>query len=153
MGQGFDTAKGGRARIARLVALTGLLLLSACGHLGDGPGPEAGDIRLRFEEQPAPDVFLIEAEAQREKPGGAAGLWASVQGLQRPERAEAVNLATGRTVDLALYSAGKDGSAIHLSDEAADALGIAGEPVKVRITALRQQPVIDTKEGAGFNWR
>lgn len=130
----------------RLVGLTGLLLLSACGRLalGDGPAPEEGDISLRFEEKPAPDVFLIESEARRDKPGGAAGLWAAVQGLRRPERAEAVNLATGRSVDLALYSAGKGGAAIRLSDEAAEALGIADQPVKVRITALRQQPVIGT---------
>lgn len=147
MGQRCDRAGGRRARVARRLAVATLLLLAACGRFGFGgqPAPEEGDIRLSFEEKPAPDVFLIEAEAQRDKPDGAAGLWAAVAGLRRPERAEAVNLATGRTVDLALYSAGGSGPVIRLSGEAADALGIAtGEAVKVRITALRQQPVVDT---------
>lgn len=127
----------------------GLLLaavLASCGPLGEGRGgdPAAGDLALRFEDEPSPGVFLIEAPAARDGAKGAPGLWAAVQGLRRPERAEAVNLATGATVNVALYRAGRGAPAIRVSNEAADALGIGEKPVNVRITALRRKPVVDT---------
>lgn len=131
---------------ARAAGLALAVAVAACGHLGPlAPDADPGALELRFEDQPAPEVFLIEAGAVRDAPDGAPGLWASVRGLARPERAEVVNLASGKSVDVALYRAGGSGPTIRLSDEAADALGIADEPVNVRITALRRRPVVDTR--------
>lgn len=145
MGGGGDMAEGwpGVARVAALVLACGL---AACGQPGArGPDPGPGSLALSFEDAPEPGVFLIEAPARRDRPDGAAGLWAAVRGLARPERAEAVNLATGARVTVALYRAGGSGPAIRLSNEAADALGVEEAPVNVRITALRRRPVIATK--------
>ena len=43
-----------------------LAALAGCGWLGDGPEPGAGGLRLSFEDQPEPDVFLHEGPAQRD---------------------------------------------------------------------------------------
>lgn len=147
MADGEDMSRGpkprGRAWAAGLVLA---VVLASCGPLAEGRGadPAAGDLALRFEDVPSPGVFLIEAPAVRDGARGAPGLWAAVQGLKRPERAEAVNLATGATVDIALYRAGRGAPAIRVSNEAADALGIGETPVNIRITALRRKPVVDT---------
>ena len=60
----------------------------------------------------------------RDRADGAAGLWAVVPGLTRPERARIVNLDTGDETVVALF-AGRPGP-VRLSNEAADALGIDG---------------------------
>ncbi|MFT3973425.1 MAG: hypothetical protein QM699_08245 [Amaricoccus sp.] len=135
----------GRSRVARVAAVGLVLALAGCAQLG-APGP-AGDgaLELSFEDAPAPQVFQIEAPAVRDAKGGAEGMWAAVHGLARPERAEAVNLANGRSVDLALYRAGGKGPPIRLSNAAAEALGIGDDGVNVRITALRRRPVVDTR--------
>lgn len=137
----------GAARVAAAV-LAGMLAgtLAGCGQPGAGrPDSGAEGLALSFEDAPAPGVFLIEAPAERDGPKGAGGLWAAVRGLARPERAEAVNLATGARVNVALYRAGGSAPAIRLSNEAADALGVEEAPVNIRITALRRRPVIATK--------
>ena len=133
-----------RAGPAALLVL--VAALAACGRLpGGGEAPAGDTLALSFEDAPSPGVFLLEAPAERDAPDGAAGLWAAVRGLARPERAEAVNFATGARVELALYRAGGSGPAIRLSNAAADALGVEEAAVNVRITALRRRPVIDTK--------
>lgn len=148
MGRQEDMSPGwpGAARVARVVAIVAAVALSACGRPG-GPDPRQGDggLELSFEDNPAPSVFQLEGEAVRDTPDGAAGLWAAVSGLDRPERAEAVNVGTGKRVSLALYRARGSGPAIRLSNEAADALGVKDQPVNVRITALRRRPVVDTR--------
>ena len=83
----------------------------------------------------------------RDGPEGSAGLWAAVRGLPRPERALVENPANGAEVVVALFAAPGGGPDIRLSNEAAEALGIAGGPTVVRITALRREPQIDTTEG------
>jgi hypothetical protein len=149
MGRQEDMSPGwpGAARVARVVAIIAAVALSACGGLGGGPDPRQGDggLELSFEDEPEPSVFQLEAEAVRDTPDGAAGLWAAVSGLDRPERAEAVNVGTRKRVSLALYRARGSGPAIRLSNEAADALGVKDQPVNVRITALRRRPVVDTR--------
>lgn len=111
------------------------------------PERQASDgLRLRFEDQEVPGAFSMEGTAVRDRLDGAAGLWASVPGLKRPERALVENPATGRTVVVALYSGGR-GGAVRLSGQAAERLGVEDRPVTVRITALRQAPQIDTTTG------
>lgn len=148
MADGDDMSRGPGPRVvARAAGLVLAAILAGCGPLGQGrsAGPGDGDLELSFEDAPSPDVFLIEAPAVRDGPDGASGLWAAVQGLKRPERAEAVNVATGATVDVALYRAGGGAPAIRLSNEAADALDVGDTAVNIRITALRRKPVVDTK--------
>ena len=119
--------------------------LAGCARQG-GPADAERPLRLSFEDQPAPAAFSLEAPAVRDRPGGAGGLWAVVPGLSRPERARAVNLATGAEAVVALFAGGAAGR-IRLSNAAADALGIAAQPVAVRVTALRSRPSIATTRG------
>ena len=115
MSEGWPSAVR-TARAAALVLATGL---AACGQpRAGGPEPDQGGLALSFEDARAPGAFLLEAPAQRDAPDGAAGRWAAVRGLTRPERAEAVNLATGARVDVALYRAGGSAPAIRLSNAA-----------------------------------
>lgn len=113
------------------------LALAAC---GERPAEDEG-IRIRFEDRPAPAAFERTGGAVRDGPDGAPGLWAAVPGLPRPERAEIVNLDTGDRATVALFRT--SGTTIRVSNEAADALGIAGAAAPVRVTALRSVPEID----------
>lgn len=113
------------------------LCLTAC---GERPAPDEG-IRIRFEDRPEPAVFERTGSAVRDGPDGAAGLWAAVPGLPRPERAEIVNLDSGDSATVALFRA--SGTTIRVSNEAADVLGIADEAAPVRVTALRSVPEIE----------
>jgi hypothetical protein len=126
-------------------ALLLLALLAACGR-DRAPPPGEGELRLRFEDRAEPAAFSREGLAERDAPDGAAGLWAAVRGLPRPERAEVVNPENRRKVVVALFSAPRDGPEIRLSNAAADALEIT-DPSAVRITALRSEPQIDTTKG------
>lgn len=118
-----------------------------CGRLGGGGGVDAErPMLLTFEDMPAPGAFATEGPAVRDAEGGADGLWATVAGLPRPERARITNPETGETVVVALFR-GRAGEPIRVSNEAAGALGIGGEPVRVDVTALRSRPSIGTTEG------
>jgi hypothetical protein len=129
----------------RRIGLTLVALLAACGHPG-GEGRRDG-LRLSFEDREEPAVFAREGPAVRDGPDGAAGLWAAVRGLPRPERAQVRNPATGATVVVALFAAGPSAPEIRLSNAAAEALGIGETPVPVSITALRSEPIVDTTSG------
>lgn len=124
---------GGRG----LVAVALAFLAGACAL----PRQEDEGLRIRFEDEAAPGAFERSGTAVRDRPDGADGLWAAVPGLPRPERAEVVNLDTGKTATVALFRTG--GDVIRLSNAAADALGIAAQPAPVRVTALRSVPAID----------
>ena len=67
-------------------------------------------------------------------------------GRPRPERAELVNLETGDSVVVALF-AGRRGAPVRLSNAAAEAIGVGAAPVRVRVTALRSRPTLDTTLG------
>jgi hypothetical protein len=131
-----------RRRGSRVLAL--LAVLAACGR-PDGAGE--GALRLSFEDRAEPAAFAREGPAVRDGPQGSAGLWAAVRGLPRPERALVENPANGAEVVVALFAAGGAGPDIRLSNEAAEALGIADGAAVVRITALRRAPQIDTTKG------
>jgi hypothetical protein len=129
----------------RLGGLAAAALVAGCA----GPEARAPDadrpFRLRFEEAAAPGAFSLEASAVRDRDGGAAGLWAVVPGLPRPERALIVNLETGAETVVALFAGGA--GPVRVSNEAADALGIGAGPAPVGVTALRSRPSIDTTRG------
>jgi hypothetical protein len=120
-------------------------MLVACARTGGAPDPDR-PLRISFEDAAAPAAFSREGPAVRDRDGGAEGLWAVVGGLPRPERARVVNLETGDEAVVALF-AGPAGQPIRLSNAAADALGIGGRAVPVRVTALRSRPAIDTTGG------
>jgi hypothetical protein len=131
---------------ARRIGMLGLIFaLSACGGLDEraSESPE-GDFAIRFEDRAVPSVFEIEGLAVSDGPDGPPGLWAAVPRLPRPERAEIVRIEgrRGRAVVALFAERGAPGGTIRLSAEAADLLGIASEPVRVRVTAVRREPEI-----------
>lgn len=97
---------------------------------------------IGFDDRPAPGVFQAELLGRRDKPRGTQGLWATVSGLKRAERAEVVNLATGATTEVALFNGPVARGEARISNAAAVLLGIGATPTRVRITVLRSEPVI-----------
>lgn len=134
-------------RHRRAAALVLVALAAGCGLLPGGDASGDG-LRLSFEDVAEPAAFSREGEGRRD-PGDAAGLWAVVADLPRPERALVVNLATGAEATVSLFRGGGAPSDIRLSGEAADALGIGNRPVPVRVTALRREASIAPPRG-GF---
>jgi hypothetical protein len=107
-----------------------------------GGDPDTEGFAIGFDDQRAPKVFEAELTARRDKAGGTQGLWATVSGLGRAERAEVVNLATGATAQVALFNGPVKRGEARISNAAAVLLGIGAEPARVRIVALRSEPVI-----------
>ena len=126
-------------------ALLLLALLAACGR-DRAPPPGEGELRLRFEDRAEPAAFAREGLAERDAPDGAAGLWAAVRGLPRPERAEVVNPENRRKVVVALFAAP---AAAPRSASPTPPPTPSGSRIRapVRITALRSEPQIDTTKG------
>lgn len=120
--------------------------LAACAAPGAPAGaapPGGGVLQLSFEDVLAPAAFTRDGPAEADAADGAAGFWAVVPGLPRPERARVENLATGATTTVALYvGRANPRGAIRLSGAAAEALGVGAAPVRVRVTALRREPRI-----------
>lgn len=133
--------QAGLFRSVGWMALAALLWACAPGEeVRDGDPAGAGSVRLSFEDALVPAAFSREGLAVADAPGGAAGFWAVVPGLPRPERAQVVNLSTGAEATVALYTGGA--GSIRLSGAAAEALGIATTPTRVRVTAVRREPRI-----------
>jgi hypothetical protein len=121
--------------------LAGCLLASACVPVDPTATPGAG--RLTFQDLRAPGVYDRGGMAVSDSAEGAAGFWAAVPGIPRPERAVAINLDTGAEVEVALFAAPRSARAIRLSHEAAAALGVGDQPARIRIVAMRRKPSID----------
>lgn len=115
---------------------------------GVGAGTAAGaasgsdGFAIGFDDRLAPGIFQAELTARRDRPRGTQGLWATVSGLRRAERAEVVNLATGATTEVALFNGPVARGEARISNAAAVLLGIGAAPVRVRITVIRSEPVI-----------
>ena len=124
----------------------GLLVLALCLAACAGGPPDDDALRIRFEDRAAPGAFELTGTGVRDDPDGAPGLWAAVPGLPRPERAEVVNLDTRDRATVALFRSA--GATIRLSNEAADALGIAEGTAPVRVTALRSVPEIQPRRAS-----
>jgi hypothetical protein len=141
------TGRGGGAAIFALALLSACAALPELPDLPDLPGLGGGaaagaddTLDLRFEDVLAPEAYLREGPA-RVDAGEAAGFWAIVPGLPRPERALVENLGSGATAEVALFRGPASGG-IRLSAAAAEALGIGAGPAEVRVTALRSMPRI-----------
>jgi len=126
------------------LATTGLLCgLSGCVETaGGGLAPFApaaaskpgGDVE-------APEVFQVTDTALWDGRPSLGGIWVASPDAVDPERVIMENLATGLVVQGALFRRERDnpGPTLQISSDAAEALGIlAGQPVEIRVTALRR---------------
>ena len=109
-----------------------------------GADPAAESFTINFDDRLAPGVFDAELLARRDQPKGTQGLWATVAGLRRAERARITVPATGASVEVALFNGPVRRGEIRISNAAAVLLGIAAAPTPVRVTALRREAVIVT---------
>ncbi|MBP7242741.1 hypothetical protein [Amaricoccus sp.] len=130
-------------RLTAVAALAAALAGCAQAPSGDAApaaqrGPE--ELRLSFVDMLAPSVFDWTGPAVADA-DGAAGLWAVVPGLSRPERGRVALAGGAAHVDVALFRGGTGrNGAIRISAEAAEALGLGDGAARVRVTALRREP-------------
>ena len=157
----------------------GLLMLTAAILAGcqDGMGPFAkkpeGDaaaapvetasarsVKLVDRDVEAPDVFQVTDNALWDGRPSLGGVWVAAPEVKDPERVILRNPGNGKFVIGALFRREIDnpGPKLQISSDAAAALGIlAGQPVKISVTALRREeapvaapdatkPILDANE-------
>jgi hypothetical protein len=129
-----------RSRLAAFLIAALAAAPSACAVLIADPDADADGIRLSFEDVLAPSAYRREAPGRPAPPGAAAGFWAVVPDLPRPERARVENMTTGAATVVSLYGGG--GATILVSRAAAEAIGLGPDGAQVRATALRRKPRI-----------
>lgn len=133
---------GGRVRPVMLGALA--LLAAGCAlPEGSGPGP-GGRFGIALQDRERPEILQREGLAVRGAAEDVPGYWGVLPGLEQAERAIVENLASGASVQVSLWSGdtGREGAVIRLSPQAADELGILATPARVRVTALRREPLL-----------
>lgn len=89
----------------------------------------------------APEVFQTTDSALWDGRPSLGGIWVAAPEVTNPERVVMFNPATGKSVQGALFRRERDnpGPRLQISSDAAAALGIlAGQPVELRVTALRR---------------
>ena len=130
----------------------GILALAMTGLLGacvEGPGggiapltpTAAGKRAASGADVEAPEVFQVTDTALWDGRPSLGGIWVASADAVDPERVMLENLASGKSVEGALFRRERDnpGPALQLSSDAAEALGIlAGQPSEIRVTALRR---------------
>lgn len=90
----------------------------------------------------APDVFQVTESALWDGRPSLGGIWVASPDAVDPERVVMFNPATGKSVQGALFRRERDnpGPRLQISSDAAEALGIlAGQPVELKVTALRRE--------------
>lgn len=98
------------------------------------PAAATGDIE-------APEVFQTTDTALWDGRPSLGGIWVASPDVQDPERVVMVNPTNGKTVQGALFRRERDnpGPRLQMSSDAAEALGmLAGQPVEIKVTALRR---------------
>jgi cell division septation protein DedD len=117
-------------------------------------------VRLIDRDVEAPEVFQTEGQALWDGRPSLGGVWVASPDAKDPQRVIMRNPANGKFVIGALFrrEAANPGPKLQISSDAADALGIlAGEPVRITVTALRREeapaaapdagaPILDTAE-------
>lgn len=130
----------------------GILALAMTGLLGacvEGPGggiapltpTAAGKRAASGADVEAPEVFQVTDTALWDGRPSLGGIWVASADAVDPERVMLENLASGKSVEGALFRRERDnpGPALQLSSDAAEALEIlAGQPSEIRVTALRR---------------
>ncbi len=89
----------------------------------------------------APEVFQATDSALWDGRPSLGGIWVASPDVKDPERVVMFNPATGKTVTGALFRREREnpGPRLQISSDAAEALGIlAGQPVEIKVTALRR---------------
>lgn len=155
--------------------ITTVLVLAACqpgqnpfggkgGAAGDEPAmvaaSDATSVTLVDRDVEAPEVFQVTDLALWDGRPSLGGVWVASADAKDPERVIMRNPANGKFVIGALFQreSFNPGPKLQISSDAAEALGIlAGEPVKISVTALRREeakaeadasrPLLDANEG------
>lgn len=146
--RGSDTGPAAGRMACALAGPLLALLLSGCAEGGATTGAQRSGaaapdtIALSFQEVETPSVYARELLGRRDRPSGAQGLWAAVGGLRRAETGRVVNIETGATTTVALFPGRVPAGEARLSNAAAVLIGIGSEPTRVRITAIRREPVL-----------
>lgn len=143
------------ARMAVLISLSSLAL-SAC---EDGQGfnlgttPDEGETTAPEAEQAPqtvikdvdrPDIFNVTDKALWDGRPSLGGVWVAHPDVKTPERAILTNVKTGKSIPGALFRRERNnpGPRIQVSSDAAAGLGmIAGQPVDLKVLAVRQEEV------------
>jgi rare lipoprotein A len=92
----------------------------------------------------APEVFQTTDQALWDGRPSLGGIWVASPDAKDPERVLMVNTENGKTVTGALFRREREnpGPKLQISSDAAAELGLlAGQPAKVKVTALRKEEV------------
>ncbi|WP_108484566.1 SPOR domain-containing protein [Oceaniglobus ichthyenteri] len=147
--------------VVKLTVLAGMLAaLSACEEGFEFPGgdrPETGDegaqtiaptsTRLVERDVESPEVFQKSEAGLWDGRPSLGGVWVAHPDVTDPERVIIRNDVNKKFVIGALFRRERDnpGPRFQVSSDAAEALGmVAGQPVKVNVTALRREEVAET---------
>ncbi len=117
---------------------------AAPGTSGTARATATGDVE-------APEVFQATDSALWDGRPSLGGIWVASADVKDPERVVMFNPANGKTVQGALFRRERDnpGPRLQISSDAAEALGIlAGQPVEIRVTALRRIEAVAAAEVA-----
>ncbi len=136
------------------LATSGLLMgcVEGSGTATTGsPGTSASSRVKATGDIEAPEVFQATDSALWDGRPSLGGIWVASPDVKDPERVVMFNPATGKTVQGALFRRERDnpGPRLQISSDAAEALGIlAGQPVEIRVTALRRAEAAPAAEVA-----
>lgn len=137
------------------VCMAALTALTACmdgtGLPGLGGAGASGPVQPRAAETDveAPEIVDLTAAGLWDGRPSLGGVWVAHPSVRDPERVRIISIATGATVEGALFRREREmpGPPIQVSAEAAAALGLlAGQPGELRLVALRRVPVADSPE-------
>ena len=113
---------------------------------GDEPATASKSVRLIERDTEAPDVFSATEAGLWDGRPSLGGVWVAHPDVKDPERVIIRNTANGKFVIGALFRRERDnpGPRLQVSSDAAAALGLlAGQPMKLNVTALRREEVPD----------
>lgn len=143
------------AAVARAILSFAILIpLAACqdgsgfmgnskpGATGTGVAAPATSVKLVDRDVEAPDVFQVTDQALWDGRPSLGGVWVAAPDVTDPERVILRNAANGKFVIGALFRRELEnpGPPLQISSDAAEALGVlAGQPVKLSVTALRRE--------------
>ena len=94
----------------------------------------------------APDVFQATEAGLWDGRPSLGGVWVAHPDVKEPERVIIRNEASGKFVVGALFRREREnpGPRLQVSSDAADSLGmLAGQPMKLNVTALRREEIVD----------
>ncbi len=136
------------SRLGQLPFLLGtLLILTACEEGGSGSGndetriPQAGGVRVTAADIEAPQDFAVNENALWDGRPSLGGVWVAHPDVDDPARVAVTNPENGRTIVAALFrrERANPGPRTQVSSDAAEELGmLAGQPVRLRVVALRR---------------